>query len=239
MKDSLSIYIPLYNEEDGIPNLRIELTKLISKLKNKCNFEIIFIDDGSFDNTLNLLHENFNEPPYRIITHSQNKNLGGFLKTAISDCDSEFIAFIDSDCTYNPGIIYDMYDLSTNGGYDIVNASPYHPNGEVVGVGKVRLFLSKSVNLVYRFISRKNFYTTSSICKIYKTELAKSVKITRKNFVSVSELFTKSILSTDKVIDYPCTLSTRQYGTSKLDIYSNIFDHLKYIFHYVTYKYEK
>ena len=132
-----------------------------------------------------------------------------------------------------------MYDLSTNGGYDIVNASPYHPNGEVVGVGKVRLFLSKSVNLVYRFISRKNFYTTSSICKIYKTELAKSVKITRKNFVSVSELFTKSILSTDKVIDYPCTLSTRQYGTSKLDIYSNIFDHLKYIFHYGTYKYEK
>ena len=128
-----------------------------------------------------------------------------------------------------------MFEKSLEG-YDIVNASPYHPDGLVVGVGKIRLFLSRSVNKVYRIISRKNFYTTSSICKIYKTEVIKNITITRKNFVAVTELFTKAILSANSIIDYPCSLTTRIYGVSKLNIYSNIYDHINYIFYYLIYK---
>ena len=75
MKDSLGIYIPLYNEEEGIPNLKSELIELQEKLEEKCNFEIILIDDGSFDSTQELLQENFRDYPYRVITHSENKNL--------------------------------------------------------------------------------------------------------------------------------------------------------------------
>tara|TARA_B100000242_G_scaffold183577_1_gene131855 strand:- start:545 stop:823 length:279 start_codon:yes stop_codon:yes gene_type:complete len=92
---------------------------------------------------------------------------------------------------------------------------------------------------VYRFISGKDFYTTSSICKIYKTELIKKIPITRKNFIAVTELFTKCMLITNKGIDFPCTLSTRLFGVSKLDIYSNIIDHIKYIVHFVAYKYAR
>lgn len=238
MKNSLAIYIPLYNEEEGVANLKSELKKLQFQLANKCDFEIILIDDGSTDNTLNLLNENFKEQPFKIITHSNNKNLGGFLKTAINDCEKDFIAFLDSDCTYKPSMINDMYDLSLKG-HEIVNASPYHPEGVVVGVDKIRLFLSRSINLAYRIIVRKDFYTTSSICKIYKTDLAKSIKITRKNFIAVSELFTKCMLVIDTGVDYPCTLTVRQYGSSKLDIYSNIIDHIKYVFHFLIYKYRK
>ena len=238
MKNSLGIYIPLYNEEEGIDHLESELAKLELLLKDKCNYEIILIDDGSIDNTLELLKEKFNKKLYRVISHSENKNLGGFLKTSIKDCQRDFIAFLDSDCTYNPSLLNEMYDLSLDG-FSVVNASPYHPKGIVVGVGKIRLFLSKSVNRVYRFISGKDFYTTSSICKIYKTELIKKIPITRKNFIAVTELFTKCMLITNKGIDFPCTLSTRLFGVSKLDIYSNIIDHIKYIVHFVAYKYAR
>ena len=238
MKNSLGIYIPLYNEEEGIDHLESELAKLELLLKDKCNYEIILIDDGSIDNTLELLKEKFNKKLYRVISHSENKNLGGFLKTSIKDCQKDFIAFLDSDCTYNPSLLNEMYDLSLDG-FSVVNASPYHPKGIVVGVGKIRLFLSKSVNRVYRIISGKDFYTTSSICKIYKTELIKKIPITRKNFIAVTELFTKCMLITNKGIDFPCTLSTRLFGVSKLDIYSNIIDHIKYIVHFVAYKYAR
>src|SRR6056300_605511 len=98
MKNSLAIYIPLYNEEEGVANLKSELKKLQSQLANKCEFEIILVDDGITDNTLNLLNENFKEQPFKSITHANNKNLGGFLKTAIKDCEKDFIAFLDSDC---------------------------------------------------------------------------------------------------------------------------------------------
>ena len=174
MKNSLGIYIPLYNEEEGIDHLESELAKLELLLKNKCNYEIILIDDGSLDNTLELLNKKFNKKLYRVISHSENKNLGGFLKTSIKDCQRDFIAFLDSDCTYNPSLLNEMYDLSIDG-FSVVNASPYHPKGIVVGVGKIRLFLSKSVNRVYRIISGKDFYTTSSICKIYNLHITRRI----------------------------------------------------------------
>ena len=237
-KTSLGIYIPLFNEEDGVKQLHLELNKLIHELFNKCVVEIVLIDDGSKDKTLQLLNKYFSEAPFKIIEHKENKNLGGFLKTAINDCNHDYIAFLDSDCTYSPTLINTMFEKSLEG-YDIVNASPYHPDGLVEGLGKIRLFLSKSVNYIYRLISRKNFYTTSSICKIYKTEIIKNITITRKNFVAISELFTKAVLSTNKILDYPCLLSTRTYGVSKLNIYSNIYDHINYILHYLTYKNEK
>jgi dolichol-phosphate mannosyltransferase len=234
-KISLGIYIPLFNEEDGVKQLHLALNKLIHELFNKCVVEIVLIDDGSKDKTLQLLNKYFSQAPFKIIEHKQNKNLGGFLKTAINDCNHDYIAFLDSDCTYNPLIIDSMFEKSLEG-YDIVNASPYHPDGQVVGLGKIRLFLSRSVNKVYRIISRKNFYTTSSICKIYKTEVIKNITITRKNFVAVTELFTKAVLSANSIIDYPCSLSARIYGVSKLNIYSNIYDHINYIFYYLIYK---
>tara|TARA_B100000131_G_C18124825_1_gene614316 strand:- start:3358 stop:4080 length:723 start_codon:yes stop_codon:yes gene_type:complete len=235
---TLGIYIPLFNEEDGIPQLKLEINKLINLINKKCVVKIVLIDDGSRDQTLKLLNKHFSKPLFKIIEHQHNENLGGFLKTAINDCNYDYIAFLDSDCSYSPTLINSMFEKSLEG-YDIVNASPYHPDGLVEGLGKIRLFLSKSVNYIYRVISRKNFYTTSSICKIYKTEIIKNITITRRNFVAISELFTKAVLSTNKILDYPCVLSTRIYGVSKLNIYSNIYDHVNYILHYLTYKNEK
>lgn len=238
MKHSLGIYIPLYNEEEGISQLKKELNKLEELLVNNCDYDVNFVDDGSTDATLELLIKNFTGKQYNIIKHTENKNLGGFLKTSIDNCKKEYIAFLDSDCTYSPSLISEMFDKAISG-ISIVSASPYHPEGSVVGVGPIRLKLSKSVNLIYRYISGRDIYTTSSICKMYKMAIVRDIKITRKNFVAVTELFTKSILLTDKILDLPCVLSTRLYGESKLDIYSNIYDHVKYIIHYIKYKYER
>ena len=225
----------MFNEEDGIEQLHLELSKLINELNSKCSLSIVLIDDGSEDNTLKLLYKYFPQPMFKIVEHKQNKNLGGFLKTAINDSEYDYTAFLDSDCTYSPLLIDGMFEKSLQG-YDIVNASPYHPEGQVVGVGRIRLFLSKSVNYIYRIISGQNFYTTSSICKIYKTQIIKNLIITRSNFVGITELFTKAVLTTNSIFEYPCQLSTRIYGVSKLNIYMNIFDHIRYILHYLIYK---
>ena len=58
-KISLGIYIPLFNEEDGIEQLHLELSKLINELNSKCSLSIVLIDDGSEDNTLKLLYKYF------------------------------------------------------------------------------------------------------------------------------------------------------------------------------------
>lgn len=237
-KISLSLYIPLFNEEEGVEYLKKELSSVLNRIKSLANLRIILVNDGSTDKTPILIENFFTGEDYKIIHHETNKNLGGFLNTALKDCTSEYIGFLDSDCTYHPKIIIEMI-TKIQDGYDIVNASPYHPNGGVQNVDKVRLFLSRSVNNIYKIISGKNFYTTSSICKIYRTNLVKDIKLTRKNFVSITELFTKSILHTEKIYEFPCVLNVRKYGTSKMNIFDNIKDHIKYLFHYLRYKYEK
>lgn len=237
-KIDFSLYIPLFNEEDGILLLKNELEKSIEKLSELTYLKIILVNDGSVDNTQSLLEENFKESIYKIIQHDENKNLGGFLKTSINDCTTDYIGFLDSDCTYHPELLVNMLTKICEG-YEIVNASPYHPEGIVENVGGIRLFLSKTINKVYKLISKKNFFTTSSICKIYKTDIINDIKITRRNFVSVTELFTKSVLKTEKIFEFPCKLSARMYGVSKMNVYSNIFDHLKYLIHYLGYKYAR
>ena len=237
-KTDLTIYIPLFNEEEGVEYLKDELETSYPDLSNLADIDIVLINDGSTDKTPYLLEKYFQDKKYRIIHHEHNKNLGGFLNTAINDCTSSFIGFLDSDCTYHPSLMKEMINKIQEG-YEIVNASPYHPNGHVKNVGEIRLFLSRSINKVYKLISRKNFYTTSSICKIYKTDLVKKIMITRKNFVAVTELFTKSVLNTNKIFELPCTLNARIFGVSKMNVYENIVDHIKYLSHYIKYLYEK
>ena len=79
IKKSLSIYIPLYNEEEGVKNLYDKLELVEKELKAISNFKIILVDDGSEDNTLINLFKYFQKEKFKVISHDKNKNLGGFL----------------------------------------------------------------------------------------------------------------------------------------------------------------
>ena len=231
---SLTLYFPLFNEEEGVRNLYNEIKKNESGFKEIGKFSIVFIDDGSTDKTLNLLKKYFSEKNFKIIIHNNNKNLGGFLRTAISDCDTEFIGFLDSDLSYSIPTFLEMVKKSQSG-FDIVNASPYHPKGSVVNVSKLRLIPSIFVNFIYRFLTKKEIYTSSSICKIYRLSLLKKVKLENEGFVTVVELLTKASLLTESFYELPCTLKGRVYGTSKIKFVKVVFGHLSYILSFYKY----
>ena len=97
---SLTIAVPLYNESETIDYMKERLIEAIEKI-NLPNLNILFVDDGSTDNTYDLLSEKFSDfKNVEIIKHNKNKNLNGFLITVINNCDTEFVVFLDSDCTF-------------------------------------------------------------------------------------------------------------------------------------------
>ena len=55
MKDSLTIAIPLYNEEESVKNLHFVLTPIIERLQSERSINTILVNDGSTDNTKKLL----------------------------------------------------------------------------------------------------------------------------------------------------------------------------------------
>lgn len=227
-KSSLTIAIPLYNEEASIKYLKSRLDLLLAD-SNNINLKILFVDDGSTDNTFELLTKYFSSlNNCNIIKHENNKNLNGFLETTIKFCDTEFVVFLDSDCTFDPLHILDMVNL-LKPNIDIINGSPYHPKGSVEGVEKGRLLISNGANLIYRILIKKDIYTYTSIFKMYRTSIIKNINLNTIGFVSVSELFIKCILNGANVLEFPCNLSIRKYGVSKIRIINSIKNHVKYM----------
>jgi len=124
-KKSLSIVIPCYNEEEGIPNLVSQLNPVLSELNEGYKIELIFVDDGSRDRTNELLHQYFEKNTnsnVKIINHETNKNLGAALRTGFANASGEYVACLDSDCTYDPKLLIDMLDMIDDS-TDIVTTS--------------------------------------------------------------------------------------------------------------------
>ena len=149
--NSLDIAIPLFNEEDSIENLSIEIIPILESLKDKkIDSRLILVNDGSDDKTEEKLKEFFNGVSgTKIINHEKNKNLGGFLRTIQKEMSSDFVVFLDSDCTFSPNLIIEMIKTNLEE-VDIVNGSPYHPKGKIDGVKQSRLIISKTANYLYR-----------------------------------------------------------------------------------------
>lgn len=226
--NSLDIAIPLFNEEDSIENLSIEIIPILESLKDKkIDSRLILVNDGSADKTEEKLKEFFNGVSgTKIINHEKNENLGGFLRTIQKEMSSDFVVFLDSDCTFSPNLILEMIKTNLEE-VDIVNGSPYHPKGKIDGVKQSRLIISKTANYLYRNLVSKEVYTFTSIFKMYRSEKIKNIEIHFNDFVAVTELFIKSIISGSKVLEFPATLSIRQTGESKIRILQSIINHLK------------
>ena len=230
MKESLTIAIPFFNEEESIPNLHGEIVDVLLKIKQDRRVDLVLVDDGSSDDTAVLLHKYFSDfENSQIIHHKENKNLDGFLNTAIKNCNTDLIVFLDSDCTFSPAYIIDMLDF-LDSETDIINGSPYHPDGSVEGVNKARLILSYFSNYIYRKITNKNIYTFTSIFKLYRLHIISNIKLENKGFVSVSELFIKSLNEEVTAKEFPCTLTIRNFGESKIRIIQSIKNHLKFMY---------
>lgn len=125
----VSIIIPVYNEEESLPFLYERLNKLIEKM-TQYNFEILFINDGSKDGTINLLKlYRKNDARYCYVDFSRNFGkeiamIAGF-DYATGDC----IIFMDADLQDPPELIPDLLKYWEEG-YDDVYARRRSRDGE-------------------------------------------------------------------------------------------------------------
>ena len=103
-------------------------------------------------------------------------------------------------------LILEIVKYKEFGEIDIINGSPFHPNGSLKGVKKSRSLLSKISNLSYRLLINRNVYTYTSIFKMYKSSVFKKVQIKTIGFVSVCEVFVKCLLNGASVVEFPCNL---------------------------------
>ena len=108
----LSVVIPVHNEEESIGNLIDEITIALSE---KYQHEIIVVDDGSIDNTLDvLLKIKENLSTLRVVKHLNNSGQSTAVRTGIQYANSDWIATLDGDGQNDPADIPNLYNELIN-----------------------------------------------------------------------------------------------------------------------------
>ena len=114
----ISIVIPLFNESEVIPALFARVIPATASWSN--DFEIIVVDDGSTDNTLELI-ENYHiqDPRWKVISLSRNFGHQAAFLAGITNATGDYIAMIDGDLQDPPELLENFYNKIQEG-YDVV-----------------------------------------------------------------------------------------------------------------------
>ncbi|MBE7433587.1 MAG: glycosyltransferase family 2 protein [Anaerolineales bacterium] len=231
MHTRLSIVIPCYNEVENIPKMRDELLPVLARLAEEYSVQVVFVDDGSNDGTLDSFKEAFTSTllpnvEFDYLQHQINLGLGAAIRTGLAACQGSMIITTDSDGTYHFSSMMGM--LKYLEGADIVTASPYHPDGNVVGVPKYRLLLSRGSSMIYRLLVEWDIYTYTCLFRAYRREVIDSVPFESNGFLFNVELLVKSRFKGFRVVEFPAVLYRRAFGVSKVKLIQTILDHLNF-----------
>jgi dolichol-phosphate mannosyltransferase len=226
----LSIVVPCFNEADNVPKIQDELIPVVTALAENQTVEVIFVDDGSSDDTWQALMDscgNMSGPRVwvRIERHKVNRGLGAALRTGFAAAHGEIIVTTDSDGTYQFTEIPALLACLTPG-VDIVTASPYHPLGGVAGVPGYRLVLSKGSSLIYRLVVDWKIHTYTALFRAYRRQVVETVSFAADGFLAGTELLVKAMLIGYRVAEYPSVLHSRVAGISKAKLARTIRAHL-------------
>jgi dolichol-phosphate mannosyltransferase len=153
--------------------------------------------------------------------------LGAAIRTGFSKATGDIVLTVDSDGTYR---FCEIPNLLTylKPGVDVVTASPYHPQGGVVGVPAFRLILSKGSSFLYRVLVNWNVHTYTCLFRAYRAEVVKSIDFQSDGFLAGTEILIHAMLRGYRVVEFPAVLYKRTYGVSKARIIQTILSHLRF-----------
>ena len=211
----LSIITPTYNEAKNIE----KLIKLIEISLNKYEYEIIFVDDNSSDNTHEIIKK---------IAHKKNnvrclRRIGrrGLSSAVIEGClssSSDLLLIIDSDLQHDEKKIPIMIELLKEEKLDLVIASRFFKNKEVLGLTKYRIILSKIANSLANTISKTKLTDPMSGFFLIKRSMFDRLapNLSGLGFKILLDIFSSS-QNKIRYKEIPFKFKKRIHGESKLD----------------------
>lgn len=182
----LSIIVPCYNESEVLNAFYDEITKIADTCANY-EFELLFVNDGSRDDTLRIIEDFANKDSrVKYISFSRNFGKEAAMLAGLEYCTGDYAGFIDADLQHSPDLIPEMLKAVDEEGYDVAACKRVDREGE----SKVKSFLSASF---YKVINK--------ISETYIDEGAQDYRIMKRSVVDAilsmqeSNRFTKGIFS--------------------------------------------
>lgn len=166
----ISVVIPVYNEEENINLLYNSLKKVLDKTGK--TYEIIFVNDGSTDNTLSILKE-LAKNDKRLVVISFRRNFGqtAALSAGFDYSKGNLIVTMDGDLQNDPEDIPKLLEKAKE--YDVVSGWRKNRKDSFF----LRIIPSKIANFLISYITGVKLHDYGCTLKVYKKEIVKNLKI--------------------------------------------------------------
>lgn len=170
-KPDLSIVVPLYNEEESLPELMAWIERVVDE--NGLSYEVIFIDDGSTDTSWEVVESLAAvNPRVKGIRFRRNYGKSAALYCGFAATKGNVVITMDADLQDSPDEIPGLYRMITEEGYDLVSGwkkKRFDPLGKTLP--------SKFFNATARVASGIRLHDFNSGLKAYRSKVVKSIEV--------------------------------------------------------------
>lgn len=222
----ISVVIPMFNEAENVESTLKRVEEALSSFHG--DYEIILVNDGSLDHTLETLNRLAEQnKKLKIVSYPKNVGRGRALREGFKRSKGEIVVSIDADLSYDPQHILNLVKaLRAEQDVDLVLASPYMPGGGVQDVPFFRLLISKLGNKVLRFAMPNRIYTSTGIFRAYRRKVLESLELESDGKEIHLEILSKTLALGYRVKEVPAILTGRKKGKSKFKFKKTTLTHL-------------
>ncbi len=210
LRPDISVVVPLLNEAESLP----ELTQWISRVmdQNHFKYEVILVDDGSTDDSWDVIEKLNTENPYiKGIRFSRNYGKSAALNQGFHNAQGGVVITMDADLQDSPDEIPELYDMIKNQGYDLVSGWKKRRFDPISKTIPTKLF-----NGVTSSISGIKLHDFNCGLKAYKYQVIKNVEIYGEMHRYIPVIAKRNGFGKigEKVVQH----QARKYGTTKFGL---------------------
>lgn len=205
---NLSVIIPLYNEEESLPELAAWIERVVNE--QSLSYEILMVDDGSTDGSWKVVEQlHATNPNIKGIKFRTNYGKSAALNTAFAACEGDVVITMDADLQDSPDEIPELYRMITEEGYDVVSGWKKKRYDNVM----LKNIPSKLFNATTRRISKIQLHDFNCGLKAYRKDVVKNIEIYSEmhRYIPVIAKWAGFTKIGEKVVHH----QKRKYGTSK------------------------
>jgi len=209
-KCQISVVIPLLNEDESLPELHNWIKKVM--IENNFSYEIIFVDDGSTDNSWKVI-ENLQKDNESVkgIKFRRNYGKSAALNTAFQVCEGQVVITMDADLQDSPDEIPALFDMITKEGYHLVSGWKKKRYDPITKTIPTKLF-----NWATRKISGIELHDFNCGLKAYDINVVKTIEVYGEmhRYIPVIAKWAGFKKITEKVVAH----QARKYGSTKFGL---------------------
>ena len=208
---NLSLIIPLLNEQESLPELHSWIQKVM--IANNYSYEVIFIDDGSTDNSWQTIEDLSNKDSnVKGIKFLRNFGKSQALHAGFAKAQGDVVVTMDADLQDSPDEIPELFNMVTSGGFDLVSGWKKKRYDHVV----TKNLPSKLFNWAARKTSGVYLNDFNCGLKAYKNTVIKNIEVSGEMHRYIPVLAKNAGFS--KIGEKVVIHQARKYGVSKFGI---------------------